>query len=183
MPHDTRTALSMLSEGNRRFVEGRSSGRHTADARAAVVEGQSPWAVIVGCSDSRVPAEAVFDAEVGELFVVRNAGNVVGDVGFASLRFAVEALGARTVVVLGHEGCGAVAAAVAGGAPDWLGPVAARVRTGGETDLTAAVEANARATAADLEARLRDAGLAVGVPAVVSAVYSLATGEVRWLDA
>ncbi|MDZ4065029.1 MAG: carbonic anhydrase, partial [Coriobacteriia bacterium] len=120
-------ALTRLREGNARFAEERSTARFSAEQRAAVVGGQRPWAVIVGCSDSRVPVEAVFDVGVGELFVVRNAGHVVDDAALASIRFALEGLGAQTVVVLGHEECGAVAAALAGSTHEWLDAVMERI--------------------------------------------------------
>ncbi len=183
MPFETDTALTSLDAGNRRFIEGRSEHRFSAEERAAVVDGQQPWAVVVGCSDSRVPVEAVFDVGVGELFIVRSAGNVVGEVGRASIRFAVEVLGATTVVVLGHEDCGAVKAALSGSAPAWLAPVTDSVHIHApECDsLPEAIEQHIRATGSELRGWLEDQGLAVPVPIVVGGVYSLGSGEVRWL--
>ncbi|MFN8499749.1 MAG: carbonic anhydrase [Anaerolineae bacterium] len=106
-------ALMLLKEGNRRFVEDRMLHPNlNADRRAEVARQQSPFAVVLGCSDSRVPAELVFDRGIGDLFVVRLAGNVAGTMGMASLEFAVEYLRVPLIVVLGHERCGAVQAAL-----------------------------------------------------------------------
>lgn len=106
-------ALKLLKEGNGRFVEHRMHHPNLgADRRAEVVFRQKPFAIVLGCSDSRVPAELVFDRGIGDLFVVRLAGNVVGTMGMASLEFAVEYLGVHLIVVLGHERCGAVQAAL-----------------------------------------------------------------------
>jgi carbonic anhydrase len=108
--------LKALLEGNRRVVEGRQiHPRQTAARRAEVAGGQSPVAVIVGCSDSRVPPEILFDQGVGDLFVIRTAGNVLDAVGLASVEYAVTHLGVRLVLVLGHTRCGAVGAALEGG--------------------------------------------------------------------
>lgn len=131
MPYDTSAALKMLKAGNRRFVQGRSAGHFSMEQRMRSLEGQQPWAVVVGCSDSRVPVEVIFDASPGELFVVRTAGHVLAQASLASVRFAVENLGAQTVVVLGHEDCGAVAAALAGDSPEWLTPIVQHIRVEG----------------------------------------------------
>jgi carbonic anhydrase len=105
-------ALERLREGNRRFVAGRRSvdPRDSLGRRSELVAGQQPFAVILGCSDSRVPAEIVFDQGLGDLFVIRVAGNVVAPSQIGSVEFAVERFGTRLVVVLGHSQCGAVLA-------------------------------------------------------------------------
>jgi carbonic anhydrase len=109
-------ALQRLKDGNKRFVEGTTTHEHQqADRRAEIAKGQNPFAIIVCCSDSRVPPEIVFDQGLGDIFVVRTAGNVVDEVGFGSVEYAVEHFGTRLVVVLGHDRCGAVRAAVSGG--------------------------------------------------------------------
>lgn len=107
-------ALHRLRAGNRRFVSGDRSihVRTGRDRRASLIEGQEPFAVIIGCSDSRVPTEAVFDQGFGDLFVIRVAGNIVAPSQIGSVEFAVEKLGTRLVVVLGHGGCGAVQATI-----------------------------------------------------------------------
>jgi len=193
MSHDTPAALRKLREGNLRFVEGCSAGHFSAEQRTLSLEGQEPWAVIVGCSDSRVPVEAVFDAGPGELFVVRTAGHVLAQASLASVRFAVEKLGARTVVVLGHEDCGAVAAALAGDAPEWLAPIMRHIRVdeidpsaapsdADDAMLAAAVDRHVVDTVCELRDFLDDIGDAGDVARVVGAAYKLASGEVHWLE-
>jgi carbonic anhydrase len=107
-----REALERLREGNRRFVSGvRSSYAFTSQARRSeLVAGQEPVAVILGCSDSRVPAEIVFDQGLGDLFVIRVAGNIVAPSQVGSVEFAAARFGTRLVVVLGHSQCGAILA-------------------------------------------------------------------------
>jgi carbonic anhydrase len=107
-------ALVLLKEGNARFIT--DTPLHGAQDRAqrlAIARGQTPFAVIVGCSDSRVPPELLFDRGLGELFIVRNAGNTIDAAAFGSIEYAVAELGIPLIVVLGHERCGAVQAAVA----------------------------------------------------------------------
>jgi carbonic anhydrase len=105
-------ALERLLDGNRRFAAGlrAAEGLASLARRAALVSGQEPFAIILGCSDSRVPAEIVFDQGLGDLFVIRVAGNIVAPSQIGSVEFAAEQFGARLVVVLGHSRCGAIAA-------------------------------------------------------------------------
>jgi carbonic anhydrase len=107
-------ALDRLREGNRRFVgESRSSDHLSSTSRRrALVDSQAPFAVILGCSDSRVPAEIVFDQGLGDLFVIRVAGNIVAPSQIGSVEFAADRFGLRLVVVLGHSKCGAIQATV-----------------------------------------------------------------------
>ncbi|MEJ1960738.1 MAG: carbonic anhydrase [Gammaproteobacteria bacterium] len=107
-------ALERLREGNQRYVEEtRSSDTLTGRSRRrAVADGQTPFAVILGCSDSRVPAEIVFDQGLGDLFVIRVAGNIVAPSQIGSVEFAAERYGVRLVVVLGHSNCGAILATI-----------------------------------------------------------------------
>jgi carbonic anhydrase len=107
-------ALQQLREGNQRYVEEtRSSDTLTGRSRRrAVADGQTPFAVILGCSDSRVPAEIVFDQGLGDLFVIRVAGNIVAPSQIGSVEFATERDGVRLVVVLGHSSCGAILATI-----------------------------------------------------------------------
>jgi carbonic anhydrase len=105
--------LSRLVDGNQRFQDGKPARPgQTAARREAIASGQSPFAVIVSCSDSRVPPEIVFDQGLGDLFVVRVAGNTVTKAGLESIDFAIDQLGASLVVVLGHDRCGAVRGAL-----------------------------------------------------------------------
>ena len=109
-------ALQKLMEGNRRFAGSKViHPNQTKERRAQLSKGQKPFAVIVGCSDSRIPPEIIFDLGLGDLFVIRVAGNVVEDVAFGSIEYAVGHLGTQLVVVLGHGKCGAVSATVQGG--------------------------------------------------------------------
>lgn len=108
--------LAKLIEGNKRFVEEKPiHANQSVIRRYEVAKGQKPFAVILTCSDSRVPPEIIFDQGLGDLFVIRVAGNVVDDLEIASIEYAVEHLGCNLVVVMGHEYCGAVDAAVKGG--------------------------------------------------------------------
>lgn len=115
-PIDAEDAVKRLLEGNRRYIAGKNSASHrTAKRRTEVSKGQHPFAIIVGCSDSRVPPEILFDQGIGDLFVVRSAGNVIDDIAIGSIEYAVEHLGVQLVMVLGHERCGAVDATLKGG--------------------------------------------------------------------
>ena len=107
-------ALRMLKEGNDRFAEGRPEGPNRDHERRILTskEGQNPFAAVLACSDSRVPVKILFDRGVGDIFTVRVAGNVVGESVVGSIEYAVEHLGIRLLVVLGHSGCGAVQAAL-----------------------------------------------------------------------
>lgn len=106
-------AIRTLKEGNARFFSG-VGGRADvgANERRAQIMQQTPFAAVLACSDSRVPVELVFDVGLGDLFVIRNAGNVVGETGLGTLEYAVRHLNVHLIVVMGHEGCGAVAAAL-----------------------------------------------------------------------
>src|SRR5438552_13250147 len=107
-----REALARLREGNRRFVAdvSKSDGPGIPQRRRELAAGQQPFAIMLGCSDSRVPAEIVFDQGLGDLFVIRVAGNIVAPSQIGSVEFAAERFGTRLVVVLGHTGCGAILA-------------------------------------------------------------------------
>ena len=196
-------ALQRLREGNARFVAGAGALERHADAerRAQLVDGQHPSAIVLGCSDSRVPPEVVFDQGLGELFVVRVAGNVVTPSQLGSVEFAAEQLGARLAVVLGHSQCGAVKATLdeierpSEARSANLSAIVDRIRpaledlvqsdAGREPLLARAVRANIR-HAADhlrhgspvLEELIERDGLVI-----VEAEYSLATGVVELLDA
>ncbi|OII38252.1 hypothetical protein BIU98_14460 [Curtobacterium sp. MMLR14_010] len=184
-------ALRLLVEGNARFAaDKRRTGRIDPQRRTELEGSQAPFATVLGCSDSRVPFEHVFDAGIGDVFAIRNAGQIVDDVVLGSIEFAVVALGTPLVVVLRHTRCGAVAAARSGEpvpAPhlqalvDAIAPSVERVRT---TDADIPQEAIG---AAHLEATLRAVlersgavsdAIAEGRLAVVGATYDLATGEV-----
>jgi carbonic anhydrase len=197
-------ALERLRQGNARFVSGdRSSGSLRDRARQQeLLEGQQPFAVVLGCSDSRVPVEIAFDQGLGDLFVIRVAGNVAAPSQIGSVEFAVGHLGTRLVVVLGHSRCGAVQATLDSlqQPPDQRSPnldaIVRRVRPSVEDLLTtelrhdpealsrSAIRANVRAAArnlrrgSDLIRRLAREGELL----IVSAEYSLETGAVDFFD-
>jgi len=187
-------ALSRLLSGDKRFVAGNSEEPHGAaliERRHALAKDQKPFAVIVSCSDSRVPPELVFDASLGDIFVIRTAGEVVDEVGIGSIEYAIEHLGTRLIVVLGHQRCGAVSAAVsgakdAGDIPDVLKAIFPAVEeTKGQSGdhIDNAVRANAR----DIAKRLQSSGPIItplvqsGELKIVPAYYSLDTGQVELL--
>lgn len=104
-------ALLMLKQGNERFVHMRLKHPHdTGKRREELVKGQHPFAILVACSDSRVPDELIFDQGLGDIFVIRNAGNILDEHVIGSMEYAVEHLGVNLVVIMGHESCGAIAA-------------------------------------------------------------------------
>jgi carbonic anhydrase len=106
-------ALEKLIAGNQRYVTGNLVHHHQSGSRMrAIASGQHPFAIILGCADSRVPPEIIFDQGLGDLFVIRVAGNILDDAILGSIEYAVEELGTSLVLVLGHERCGAVAASV-----------------------------------------------------------------------
>lgn len=113
---DADDALKRLLEGNRRYASGKAKGPNRSSARRAeLAKSQHPIAVVVSCSDSRVPPELLFDQGFGDIFVVRTAGNIVDSIALGSIEYAVDHLGAKLILVLGHERCGAVSAALQGG--------------------------------------------------------------------
>ncbi len=197
-------ALERLREGNGRFVRNvRDSSALVDDARRAqLVDGQEPFAIVLGCSDSRVPAELVFDQGFGDLFVIRVAGNVVAPSQVGSVEFAAARFGTPLVVVLGHSRCGAIDATLEAleqpmpGSFRNLRSIVDRVRPSVEpllkTDLAgdpnrlvaAAVRANIRVSAEHLRSgsEILEGLIREGRLAVVGAEYSLDTGVVDFFD-
>ena len=109
-------ALNKLKEGNARFLKDNlDSPNHDLDLRNKLSHGQNPWAIILSCADSRVVPELAFDTGLGDLFVIRVAGNIANSSTIASIEYAVANLGVNLIVVMGHQSCGAITAAVAGG--------------------------------------------------------------------
>jgi carbonic anhydrase len=185
-------ALARLLDGNQRFALGKPEHpNQTAARRAENATSQSPFAIIVSCSDSRVGPEVVFDAGIGDLFVVRTAGEVVTDVELASIEYAAEHLGTTLIVVLGHERCGAVAAAIAGGeAPGHMGALVSAIKPaveetkdqpGDHAEL--AMRAQVKHTVAQIAADspLLTEPIKAGKLQVVGARYDLDTGKVELL--
>lgn len=188
VPTSPQEALARLMEGNRRFVSGDADEpRRGLDRVRELQEGQQPYAAILGCADSRVPVEILFDEGFGDLFTVRVAGNVATPEEVASLEYAVGVLGSQLVLVLGHSACGAVTAAVEGKAvPGQISTlfqhITPAVAVGAGID--AAIEANVRHQV-DVIARsstVVSEALQAGRVEVRGAVYSLEDGRVRLLD-
>ena len=200
----SQTALDRLREGNRRFAEDlpSESGLSGAVRRSRLVDGHQPFAIILGCSDSRVPAEIVFDQGLGDLFVIRVAGNIVAPSQIGSIEYAAEVTGARLVVVMGHSNCGAIEATInqltqpQANRSRNLSSIVDRIRPSVETLLETglshdraalirfAVRANIRASVDHLrhgseilERLIDEDGLTV-----VGAEYSLETGLVEFFD-
>ena len=146
-------ALERLSEGNRRFVSGVRSGQEIPNPRrrGELLAGQQPFAIILGCSDSRVPVELVFDQGLGELFVIRVAGNITAPSQVASVEFAAQQFGSRLVLVLGHAECGAVAATLealqhpTANRLGHFGPIVDRIRPSLESLLKSELRGNSNA--------------------------------------
>jgi carbonic anhydrase len=197
-PKEAAEALIRLKEGNARFVSGRLRHAHqAANWRKHLKGSQQPFATILACSDSRVPPELVFDLGFGDLFVIRVAGNIVATDVLGSLQYATRHLHTPVVVVMGHESCGAVTAAVdalegRGKEPRFIAALVAAIEPGLKglpADLTgadrvhAAVEANVRWSMRQLAA-LPASQLALKPKrsALVGAVYDIAQGTVRFLD-
>ncbi|MGN9908378.1 carbonic anhydrase [Phytohabitans sp. LJ34] len=193
-PASPASALQLLVEGNKRFVAGERLHPHQdADRRAALAPAQRPFAVLFGCSDSRLAAEIIFDRGLGDLFVVRTAGHVVGPEVLGSIEYAVAALHTPLIAVLGHDSCGAIAAAFDavrhGTTPDgFVRDVVERVmlsvlavRSQALPDLDAAVEEHIRYTVDLLVRRSQVIAdrLADGRVGVVGLSYGLAEGNVR----
>lgn len=195
-------AIDRLKEGNKRFVSGSQlmESLTNPERRVELASGQEPFAIILGCSDSRVPSEIVFDFSLGHLFVIRVAGNIVAPSQVGSIEFAAEQFGTRLVVVLGHQNCGAVAATLEelkrptqNRSPN-LGAIVDRIRPAveplmststEETELLRqAVRENVRASVSQLkrgsgilETLVSDDGLHI-----IGAEYSLKTGVVDFFD-
>lgn len=191
-------ALQRLIDGNERFRRGGTRfPKLYGDTLAKLAQGQEPFATILGCSDSRVPPELVFDTGLGELFVVRVAGNVLSPEVSGSIQYAGSHLHTPLFVILGHEGCGAVKAAIETKVHgirqrsrieilvEAIMPALADVdsQLPASTQLERAVEANVRLSMRRiLETPEGKAALAEGRKRLVGAIYEISSGRVRFLD-
>jgi len=190
-------ALQMLQEGNARFVNGQSVNCDLLAQVKATADGQAPFAAVVGCIDSRVPPELVFDQQIGDIFAARIAGNFVNTDIIGSLEFATKLAGAKLIVVLGHTECGAVKGAIDDARLGNLTATLANIRPsvikirsveGPQTSknkkfVQAVADQNAKDAAAMLTARsevLRDL-VAAGKLKIVSGMHDVATGKITWL--
>ena len=188
-------ALKQLMDGNARFAAAKPTTSKSQDIvrrRADLTSGQKPFAIVVGCSDSRVPPELIFDVGLGQIFVIRTAGEVVDTVALGSVEYAVEHLGTSLIVVLGHESCGAVSAAVSGAnEPGHIADVLKAIRPA--VDETKGkpgdpVDNAVRANALDVVKQLRTTAPIIaervqsGKVMIVGARYDLHTGKVELLN-
>ena len=175
-------ALQALKAGNERFVTGNLSNKDTyAEDRKRLCEGQHPFAVVLCCSDSRVVPEIIFDQKLGDLFVIRNAGNIVDEEVLGSIEYAVEHLGTPLVVVMGHAACGAVTATCQGGdLPGHILDLAKRIKPSINTNCC--IDDNARHHARRMAQMIEEDEIIHHVGAkVVAAFYDLQSGKVEWL--
>ena len=197
-PQTPQEALAALKEGNQRFVERRPlHSTVSEEVFASLRESQRPFAIILGCSDSRVPPELVFDQGFGDLFVIRVAGNILAPGVAGSIQYAYQHLGTSLLVVLGHEGCGAVKAALAARFhraqhPERIRQLVELIDPGlagidptqsPVQQLEAGVEVNVRWSMNQVirtseVQQARESGDVL----IVGAIYELSTGKVRWLD-
>lgn len=184
-----------LQIGNRRFVQGRPMRHEFPDERTELAKGQHPWVIVLGCSDSRVSPELVFDQSLGDLFVIRTAGNIADPIVLGSIEYAIEHLHPAALVVLGHEKCGAVTAAASGEKMPTanLEAIVSKIRPAlkglekvvtGDELLQRGVEENVRHCAADLfdDSSIVREHVDARNLTILKAVYDLDTGEVTRLD-
>ena len=186
----TQESLDRLIEGNARFVEDRLDGKlQNSSRRESLTGGQKPYAIVLSCADSRVVPELAFDTGLGELFVIRVAGNVANTSSIASIEYAVAHLDTKLIVVLGHESCGAVTAAIGGGDNGYnLNHLLAHITPAiiasvNDASIDDIVKKNAELTVIELLNRsgiIRDA-VAKNEVKIVSAYYQMNTGKVDFL--
>lgn len=188
-------SLKMLMDGNARFVAGKSlHPRQDLDRVKMVASGQKPFAIIVSCSDSRVPPEIIFDQGVGDFFVVRTAGNILDGIGIGSIEYAVDHIGVPLLVVMGHKSCGAVKAAAGGGeAPGHVKDIVSAIapaidaakKTCGDGDLVdCAVRENMSIVADGIKAKSQIISRLIGSGklSVAQAYYDIENGKVEFFD-
>jgi carbonic anhydrase len=183
-----------LMAGNARYVAGHPRARAIVPLRSSLAKGQQPKVAVLTCSDSRVPPEMIFDQSLGDMFVVRTAGNVADAIGRGSLEYSAEHLGSTVIVVMGHTACGAVTAACSGdkmptpnlqAIVDQIAPAVttAKARAQGDAVLDAAIRDNVHQSAQDLLAHSDELHHMVdeGKVTIVEALYHLDTGKVERL--
>jgi carbonic anhydrase len=183
-------ALARLKAGNERFAQSKvSEGKPVAARRAETAQEQHPFAIIVGCADSRTAPEIIFDQTIGDLFVIRTAGNLVDDHALGSIEYAVDHLGTRLIVVLGHQRCGAVTAALSSAsAPGHINSLvrdiqpAVAAAKGKEGDALAnAIHENDAEVAAKIRKQAQ-LGEHASEVRIVEGYYNLDTGKVEWTE-
>ncbi len=187
-PATASQALRRLKSGNKKFIsDALSHDFQDAGRRRTLASGQNPWAVIVTCADSRVVPELIFDCGLGQLFVIRVAGNIANTCSIASIEYAVACLDVRLVMILGHEKCGAVQAAVDGDDLGYnlnhlLAHIKPALPKSGKPKMTHVIEQNAILSAKELKNRSTVLRGTKGLK-IVPAIYRLQSGEVDCLKA
>jgi carbonic anhydrase len=187
-------AMKNLLEGNDRFVSGNvvHPDQSIAERRAELVSAQHPFAVVVTCSDSRIPPEIVFDQGLGDIFVVRTAGEVMDNVTLGTIEYAVDHLNVPLVLVLGHDGCGAVEAAVSGGeAPGHIADLVKAIKPAVETAkgmkgdlLNNSIDVNTQNIVEELKSSqpILNPAVEAGRLKIVGARYHLDSGAVKVME-
>ena len=175
---NTKLALELLKEGNARFVSGALTQKDDyATLREQLSVGQHPFAVVLCCSDSRVAPEIIFDQKLGDLFVIRNAGNIVDEEVLGSIEYAVEHLETPLVVVMGHSACGAVTATCQGGdLPGHIIDLTKRIKPSINT--SCCINDNARSHARRMAQMIEEHHVGAKV---IAAFYDIQSGKVEWL--
>lgn len=182
MKTNSQQALDLLKEGNNRFISGTLTPKDDyATLREKLSTGQHPFAVVLCCSDSRVAPEIIFDQKLGDLFVIRNAGNIVDEEVLGSIEYAVEHLETPLVVVMGHAACGAVTATCHGGdLPGHILDLTKRIKP--SINSGCCIDDNARRHAKRMAQLIEEDEIVHHVGAiVVAAFYNLESGKVEWL--
>lgn len=185
-----KTALEKLKKGNESYcADNLSSNRAKKEQRNSLVSGQQPFAIILSCADSRVAPEQIFDADLGELFVIRVAGNVANTSSIASIEYAVAHLKTELIIVLGHESCGAVGATLQGGDNGYnlnhlLSHIVPAVNQSNDSDVNTVVKKNAEINAQSLKERSKIIEDAVnnGQCKIIPAYYALSDGSVSFFE-
>ena len=182
MKPNSQHALDLLKEGNARFVSGDLTPKDDyTTLRGKLSTGQHPFAIVLCCSDSRVAPEIIFDQKLGDLFVIRNAGNIVDEEVLGSIEYAVEHLGSPLVVVMGYASCGAVTATCQGGdLPGHILDLAKRIKP--SINKSCCIDDNAKQHARRMAQLIEEDEIVHHVGAkVVAAFYNLESGKVEWL--
>jgi carbonic anhydrase len=195
MPEFAKNLVEQLNKGNSRFISGERKPHNFAEQREASIKGQKPDIIILTCSDSRVVPHYIFDEKIGELFIIRKAGNIIGTTALGSIEFAAENLGAGLFLTLGHNSCGAVRAALQGDRSsafinsiiNSIMPAVMTVRTINAEesqipDLVTYENVKHQMKTAFTQSRILKRLIEAGKLAMVGGIYRLDTGVVRFID-
>lgn len=173
-----------LLEGNKRYVDGKREMYDLEKRRKEVAESQKPFVVVLTCADSRVVPEYIFDANIGEIFTIRVAGNIADNIVLGSMEYAVQHLGVEAIVVLGHTNCGAVAAACKGNAEGNMEEIVKKIKRniGEEKDVYQAIKKNILGVVCSIQEQSRTIFLRKKKIALTGMLYDLESGKVEILE-